>query len=230
MLLLGAAEIDATGIGAQINATGIGASPFEALLGAVADPTPSLIHQPVFDTDDESVTEALEEASVTEALEAAVTLAAKRAEEADEAELAIASSSSSSSSMALPAITHDDVVKATQTFVAVLPRPAHVSRTSERGEGAARGRSTSLKRQNSTITRRDRSSSNKKQKIDSKQAQEYTANALELKRFGLTMAQQHALEEGLTDEGIIAKQREILTGLNLRKNAAIAPRPAASRR
>ena len=210
MLLLGAVEIDAAGIGA---------SPFEAFLGPVADPTPSLIQQPVFDE------------SATEHLEEAVTLAARRAEEADEADLAIASSSSSSSSTpALPAITHDDVLKATQTFVAVLPRPAHVSRTSERGEGAARGRSTSLKRQNPTVTRRDRSSSNKKQKIDSKQAQEYTANALELKRFGLTTAQQHALEEGLTDEGIIAKQREILTGLNLRKNAAIAPRPAASRR
>ena len=198
---------------------GNGASPFEALAGAPLNPTPALdttalLQQPVFDTDDDST---------TEALEAAVVLAAIEAEEADLA------SASSSSSLLLPAVTYDDVVMATANFLDVLPDPAHGARAKERGvTGATRGRSLSLKRPNPTGTRRGRASSQKKPKLDEKYLLEYAQNVQRLLEFGITKKQQFDLERGLSDEDIIGKQKEILTGLNLRRSSYIAPKPASA--
>ena len=206
--------IDTTGSPFFEGLAEIGASSAESILTDISPP--------VFDDEDHD-------------LEIALTLAAKEAEEASTVLTPLLPPPPPPATppppSPLPGVSDNDVAKAKQVFIGIMPCPPSAT------SSATRGRSTSQKRPNAAAAQGKRSLAQKKarlasepgkprqSRLDGKYFKEYALNAGRLLANGVSQDDQFVLEKGLGDMDVLKMQKEKLAEIAASRGVFIAPKP-----
>ena len=136
----------------------------------------------------------------------------------------------------LPELTGNDVDKATEALIGmmpVMPAPAATRARSTSQTKRPLGGAAAQRHRSSSQTKRAKLASGtapaepdqRQPKLSEKYFKEYAQNASRLLARGISTEEQFRLERGLDDRGILAMQRETLASVLARSNVSIAPRP-----
>ena len=135
-----------------------------------------------------------------------------------------------------PPVTEDDLRKAAQAFIGIMPG------STKGAQPSTRGRSPSVKRPNPAAAQGKRSLAQKKARLSSEPAttrkprldgkyfKEYACNVNRLMACGVSKEEQFVLEKGLADMDVLKMQKEKLEEISASRNVFIAPRPIVTKK